>query len=119
MVEKRFFFFLKTSRCTLHWFEKVFWQQIRAYKIEGRERTDPCGNRRVGSISCLVQKMQILALDRSPKNARDEGGHSRFVLLDTLRDKGGGRGASGVDGARLVRFSRCALRGARLLPDVW
>ena len=73
--------------CMLHWFEIVFWQQNRAYKIEGRERTDPCGNRRVGSISCLVHKIQILASDRSPKNARDEGGHSRFVLLDTLRDK--------------------------------
>ena len=42
------------------------------------------------------------------ENARDEGGESKFELLDTPRGQGGGRGAEGADAASLVERCRSA-----------
>ena len=46
------------------------------------------------------------------ENARDQGGPSRFVLLDTPRGKGGGRGAEVADAVRENQWSRSSMDGA-------
>ena len=48
-----------------------------------------------------LQKMQMSAFE----NARDEGSHNKFVLLNTPRGKGAGQG---VDVADVARFAEAA-----------
>ena len=82
------------------------------HALHVKERSYPCGeipkeklNRSrctsaSWSSSCLVQKMQILSSDLSWKSRGTKEGYSRFVLLDTPRGKGGGRGAWVADAFR-------------------
>ena len=53
-------------------------------------------------ISCLDQKMQLSASRLYAANARNEGGCSKFVLLDAPRGNGAGRGPEVADAARFA-----------------
>ena len=54
------------------------------------------------SISCLLQDMKISVSLPSQKTRPDEGGYSRYVLLETPQGRGGGRGAEVADAARFA-----------------
>ena len=54
----------------------------------------------------LLGPENAFSFAKKKKNARDEGGYCKFVLLGTPRGKGTGRGVEVADAARFAKAAR-------------